>query len=152
MCIPASRRNRNRGFTLMELLLLVVVFSVGLAGILTVYVNAVAGSADPLVRKQALAIAESLMEEIMLQPFSAGTPHGATRNTFDEVGDYNGYSSTGVVDIYGTPVSGLSSYNVGVAVVPAALNTVTSANSREITVTVTRGAFTLSVQGYRVNY
>ncbi len=142
----------SRGFTLIELVLLVVVFAVGLAGVISVYVATVQASADPMVRKQAMAVAESMMEEIMLQPFSAGTAAGATRSTYDEVDDYNGYSSTGVVDVYGAAVTGLTGYNVNVAVVPTALSTVGVANSKKITVTVTRGAFSFSLQSYRLNY
>lgn len=146
----------SRGFTLIELVLLVMVFAVGLAGVITVYVNTVQASAEPQVRKQAMAIAESMMEEIMLQPFTSTTPAGATRSTFGKVDDYIGYTSTGVVDVYGAPVAGLAGYNVAVSVVNNALGPVASqvpaASSRKITVTVTRGAFTFSLQSYRVGY
>jgi MSHA pilin protein MshD len=146
---------RGRGFTLPELLLLIVVLAIGMAGILTVYVNTVAASADPLVRKQAMAIAESLMEEIMLQAYSAGTAPaaGATRATFDEVGDYQGYSTAGgIVNIYGIAVAGLGNYNVSpVQVEDVTLNSVSEAKRVTVTVTAPHGE-PFSLQGYKLNY
>ena len=45
----------------MELLIFIVVVGAGLAGILSVMNTSVASSADPIVRKQAIAIAESVL-------------------------------------------------------------------------------------------
>lgn len=60
--------------TLIELIMFIVIVSVGVAGILVVLNTAVRGSADPLIRKQMLSIAESLLEEVELQPFSFCDP------------------------------------------------------------------------------
>jgi MSHA pilin protein MshD len=65
---------RGAGLTLVELLIFVIVVGIGIAGILVVYDRAVRGSADPLARKQALAIAESLLSEILAQPFTYCDP------------------------------------------------------------------------------
>lgn len=59
----------QRGMTLIELVVFIVVVSVGLAGVLSVFNVVVKGSADPLVTKQALAVADSLLEEILLKDF-----------------------------------------------------------------------------------
>jgi len=72
MCIPD--RGRQRGFTLIELIVFIVVVGVGLAGVLTVLNATAAKSADPVVRKQALVIAESLLEEVTLMPFTYCDP------------------------------------------------------------------------------
>ncbi len=66
MCI----RSKLRGFTLVEVLILVVVVSIALIGVLQVINIASRNSADPLQRKQALAIAESLLEEVELARFT----------------------------------------------------------------------------------
>lgn len=65
---------RQHGLTLIELVIFIVVVSVGLAGVLSVLNVSVMHSADPVVRKQALATAEALMEEISLQPFTYCDP------------------------------------------------------------------------------
>jgi MSHA pilin protein MshD len=67
-------RRRGVGLTLVELLIFIIVVGVGITGILVVYDRAVRGSADPLARKQALAIAESLLSEILAQPFTYCDP------------------------------------------------------------------------------
>lgn len=65
---------RQVGVTLVELVLFIVVVSVGVAGVLSVMGNMVTRSADPMARKQALAIAESLLTEIQQQPFTYCDP------------------------------------------------------------------------------
>lgn len=71
---PRRRRIRRRagqsGISLIELVMFMVIVSVGVVGILSVMNVTTQHSADPMVRKQAMAIAESLMEEIQLQPFT----------------------------------------------------------------------------------
>jgi MSHA pilin protein MshD len=60
----ARRRAGARGVTLVELIMFIVIISVALAGILQVMRLTTANSADPLRRKQALMIAEALLEEV----------------------------------------------------------------------------------------
>lgn len=63
------------GFTLIELIVSIVIVSVGLLGILSVLNITLRGSADPLVKKQLLAIAESLLEEVQAMPFTYCDPN-----------------------------------------------------------------------------
>ncbi|OFZ65658.1 MAG: hypothetical protein A2V79_07055 [Betaproteobacteria bacterium RBG_16_56_24] len=60
--------------SLIELIMFIVIVSVALAGILLVMNVTTRGSADPLIHKQALAIAESLLEEVELMPFTFCDP------------------------------------------------------------------------------
>ena len=64
----------QRGIGLVELIMFIVIVSVALAGILLVMNTVTRSSADPLIHKQALAIAESLLEEIELMPFTFCDP------------------------------------------------------------------------------
>ncbi len=80
--VPVGRsEKRQRGLTLIELIVFIVIVSVALAGVLTVLNHTTRHSADPLVRKQALAIAEALLEEVMLQPFTVCDPNDATADS-----------------------------------------------------------------------
>jgi MSHA pilin protein MshD len=72
---------RQRGISLVELIMFIVIISVALAGILTVMNLVMRSSADPLVHKQALAIAESLLEEVELMPFTYCDPDDASAVT-----------------------------------------------------------------------
>lgn len=56
--------------TLIELIMFIVIVSVGIAGILSVLNITVARSSDPLVQKQAQALAEGLLEEIQTGYFA----------------------------------------------------------------------------------
>ena len=74
-------RHRQRGVSLIELVMFIMIVSVALAGILLVLNAAEKGSADPLVHKQALAIAEAMLEEIELMPFTYCDPDDPTAAT-----------------------------------------------------------------------
>lgn len=64
----------QRGISLIELIMFIVIVSVAAAGILLVMNVTTKSTADPLVHKQALAIAESLLEEVELMPFTYCDP------------------------------------------------------------------------------
>jgi MSHA pilin protein MshD len=64
------RRSAQAGTTLVELVVFIVVVSAAVAGVLLALNSATRGSADPMIRKQALAIAEALLEEVELMPFT----------------------------------------------------------------------------------
>jgi MSHA pilin protein MshD len=146
---------RQAGITLIELILYIVIVSVGLAGILSVMNVTTQHSADPMVRKQALAVAESLLEEITLKDFTDpdGSEAGETRPTFDDVDDYHLYSTTGIQDIDGNAIGTLADYDVAVTVVGAALGGIAAGEALLITVTVSGpGTESITLNGYRTNY
>jgi MSHA pilin protein MshD len=65
---------RQRGVTMIELILFIVIVGIAVGGIITVMSLANRGSADPVRRKQALIIAEGLLEEVELAKFSYCDP------------------------------------------------------------------------------
>ncbi|MBT9526408.1 MAG: prepilin-type N-terminal cleavage/methylation domain-containing protein, partial [Rhizobacter sp.] len=64
----------QRGLSLIELVMAIMIISVSVAGVLMVFGNSVRNSADPMVRKQAVAIAEAMLNEVMAQPFTFCDP------------------------------------------------------------------------------
>lgn len=159
------------GFTLIEMIIAIVIVGIGLAGVLSAFNITVRSSADPLVRKQMLAIAEEMMEEIQLKPFAvAGTPPvntvascgGTTppsRAAFDDVSDYHNYQTSGICNIDGEVVDGLGDYGVRVTVdADATLGNAASGGAlpgdvvKMITVVVSHGSETLRLTGWRTNY
>ncbi len=107
------------GISLIELIMFIVIISIAVAGILLVMNKVTGRSADTLVRKQALAIAESFLEEIQLQDLSGVACVGtlaanASRSGVGAVCDYNGYTTTAGILYFSTndPVAGLESYNI----------------------------------------
>ena len=143
---------KHHGATLVELIITIVIISVALTGILSVVNLTVNHSADPLVQRQAIAIAESYIEEISLLPITDpnGSNSGETRASFDNVDDYDGLSDSGAKDQNGTAIAGLENYTVTVAI---ADTTVSAVTMKGITVTVARtGTDTISLTGYRANF
>jgi len=72
-----SRAEGQRGVSLVELIVFIVVVSTAVMGVLAVLNIATRSSADPMIQKQALAIAEALLEEVQLQPFTYCDPDDA---------------------------------------------------------------------------
>jgi len=66
---------------MIELILFIVIIGVGLAGILAAMNLATQRSADPVRRKQALMIAEALLEEVGQAKFSYCDPTAANADT-----------------------------------------------------------------------
>ncbi len=133
--MPRRHSTAQRGLTLVELVVTIVIISVGLAGILLVMDRTTRSSGDPLVRHQAVAIAEAYLEEILAKPFcdpdgpacQTGFAPGApecqvcpaaegSRDLYDNVCDYNGLPDNVVRDQNGAAVAGLDAYNVQVTV------------------------------------
>lgn len=71
----------QRGISLVELVVFIAIISVGLAGILGVINFTTRASADPLAQKQALAIAEAYLEEVLAMPFTYCDPDDANAAT-----------------------------------------------------------------------
>jgi MSHA pilin protein MshD len=148
------KHQQQRGFTLIEMVLAIVVLGVGLAGVLIAFSTVTRGSADPVVAQQMLAIAEEMMEEIQLKPYAVApnaAPAACARNTWNDVLDYNGYATSGqVCTIDGTAIPSLAGYSVQVTVVAATLAGVGAA--RRINVTVTRGTNSFTLTGWRTDF
>lgn len=174
--------SRQRGLSLIEVVIFIVVLGIGIAGLAILYNQLTLASVDPLVRKQAVAIANSLMEEIQLRPFTfcdpddpavftAGSPAGCGTpevignegesryglTFFDNVSDYHGFGMAGSIqDITNAPISGLTGYSADVQIAAAGGDfpaAIPADDALRITVTVTGPANTQVVlQGYRLRY
>lgn len=173
---------RVRGTSLVELVMFIVVLGLGLAGVMQVFTTAVRNSADPQIQRQALAIAESLMEEVQLMPFTFCDPDDANVETatssagcaslsegtgpnpgenrfstpqFDNVVDYNGYAMSPIVDITNTAVAGLAGYSASVSVVADTLGSITAASGDALRITVSvsgPNGATATLDGYRTRH
>lgn len=139
----------NRGFTLIELIVAIVILGIGVASFITLINSSTIASVDPLARQQANAIARAYLEEILLQSFcdpdlgtdcpvdcdgsggntcsdttncTENTGGAETRQTFDDVCDYDAPAivNASVTDQLGNPLLDLSDYRVSVDVIDGA--------------------------------
>ena len=173
---------RQGGFSLLEAVIFIVVLGIGIAGMAILYNQLTLASVDPLIRKQALAIANSVMEEIQLRAFTfcdpddpqvftatapgdcgtqegIGQEGGETRYAdprYDNVSDYAGFSMAGIVDVNGAPVAGLGGYSASVAIQNSGGDFpagIPADAALRITVTVAAPAnVSVVLQGYRLRY
>jgi MSHA pilin protein MshD len=160
--LRADGIRRQRGMTLIELVIAIVIIGIASAALYTAMASITGRSADPMLRQQSLAIAEAYLEEIELQAFPAaigncdGVAASAARPTFDDVCDYDGLSDPTAVDASGQVIAALAGYGVSVAVAspPAPTwNLLPSAAVLYIAVTVTDPAGqSLVLGGYRTRY
>ena len=162
---------RQVGLTLIELIIFIIVVSVGLMGVLAVMNATAKSSADPVIRKQALSVAEAMMDEILSKDFqndstgdNTATPTlGCTpsttprcrlntvldRQNYNDVDDYDTWAQTGVFQLDGSLAPVLGNYTVGVSVLPMTLNAVAG---KQVTVTVVGGTETVTLNGFRANF
>jgi MSHA pilin protein MshD len=133
------RGARETGATLIELVISIVVISIAVSAVVGVISSTTAHSADGMVLRQAVSLAESYIEEVSLKPFADpdGADGEANRIDFDDVDDYNGLVDVGARDQFDNAIPALARYTVSVAVVPsAALTGVPSADAVRIDVRV----------------
>ena len=157
-------KRRQAGLTLIELIIFIVIVSVGLAGVLTVLNMTTQASADPMIRKNMLAIAESLMEEVQLQSFTwcdpddekaatatayalcttaqntpagaAGELRGSNITPLDNVLDYNGLDN--IVNSASSGQNMPAGYSASIGVTAAALNGIAAGDALLISIVVCR--------------
>ena len=119
----------ERGFTLIEMIIFLVVVSVAMAGLLQVMAVAVKSSALPLQRKQAVEMARGLLQEMVQKDYSEIVTPPAQSSV-------NGLQASVLVSDAGA---------LGSASTPLV-------ETKKIAVTVQFADQSLSLTGYRSNY
>lgn len=175
-------RSQQRGITLIEQIMFIVIVSVGVVALVSAMYPMIRASADPMRTKQLVAVAETVLGEILHQPFTWCDPDDATASTalsyadcanpqntgthgagenrdgsggmtpFDNVDDYGGFSMSNVTDAAGA--NAVAGYDVAVAIVRAGTSFGLADNEAAlaITVTVTAGSESFALTGYRFRY
>ena len=157
-------RQRQLGLSLVELIMFIIIVSVGIAGILLVMNVSVKSSADPMLRKQAVAMAEAILDEVLAKDYvnpaggfvESDFTNCTGRPQYDDVDDYACFSGapataviSGINTLGATSIAALSTYSATVSVAPVV---VSGATMKKVTVTVTGGAETIQLFGYRAGY
>ena len=150
-----------RGFTLIEMIIAIVVLAAGVTGIFAAFSQNAATSADPMIKQQAIIIAQGYLEEATLKPYDdpdggeTGTCEEGARIQYDDVADYDCVNDTaGAVDQFGNTFAGLGAYNVAVSVSTVNIGA-PAVTTRQVVVTVTHDTITnlsMTLTGYRASY
>lgn len=144
--------NSQRGATLIELVMTIVIISVAIAGVVGAFATITGRSADPLNQTRAVALAQRYMDEILSKPYDERAPLGKRydgackitqkplareRDEFRHVDDYDGleevpseYWSTGDNE------SGYEQFSVAISVFcDDSLSTTSEPKRIEVTIT-----------------
>jgi len=161
------RKGKLKGFTLVELVISMLVFTISVVGVYSASSRITNQSADPLLRSQALAIAKSYMEEVRLKQYAPlsscpTVPGTGGRANFSHVCHYSLLIDGVAKDQFGNNLSGFSQYSVKVTVNQSSVlgpfgSQVPLADALLITVTVDHaanptGSILAKLSAYRVNY
>lgn len=152
-----STRYRQSGISLIELVIFIVIVSVGIAGILSVMNVTVKSSADPMLRKQVVAMGEAILDEVLAKdycdpdhtPPTCTVSREGSRTLYDDIADYDGQTILGNDTLGASTIPDLAAYT---ATISLADETISGAAMKKITVTVTGGGESIQLFGYRANY
>lgn len=165
--MPANSRlkhSRCNGFTLIELIVFIVIISIALTGLISVFNQSIINSTDPVVQIRAIECAQAKMDEILARKYADNTPVGgvpacgsfdsgspivacaaiANDSALDDVGDYN----------FAATDTSKSNCSISVTVVDAGADLgIASDQARRITVTASSsGGGQMTLSAYRVNF
>jgi MSHA pilin protein MshD len=101
---------------MIELLMFIIIVGIAVAGVLSILNITTRSSADPQLRKQALAIAEGLLEEVQLARFTYCDPSDATAEKatgafITGAAGTVGVGCTATVEAVGPPAGAMRPYN-----------------------------------------
>lgn len=172
---------KQHGISFIELIMFIMIVSVAVAGVLLTLNTTVKASADPMTQKQALSVAEAILDEIALRPITRCDPDGpdpdgpggpapcaitegigpeggetrySATTPFDNVNDYNGFSMSPINDAENNAVPGLASYTATITVANTAIVGVNAGDALLVTARVTGPGSNpdVSVSSVRVRY
>jgi MSHA pilin protein MshD len=177
---PIDTRADQRGFTLIELVVTMLIISIAALGVTYSLGLGLRHQSDSLWQAKAVALAESYMEEILARRYDENSPlggpppcstttiacsapgafgDGETRAQFDDVDDYDGLIEQPPLDAYGNPRADYDSYRVAVSVAYAdaaqiaslGLDSGTDAKLVTVTVSTPEGG-AMSFSAWRGNF
>lgn len=159
----------QRGATLVELVMTIVIISVAIAGVVGAFALITGRSADPLNQTRAVELAQLYMDEIITKKYDDSVPQGGTpkytgactigsdgtetRGTYDDVDDYHDTTDSPPRNAE-EAVDGYDSFAVNVTVACAGDEVgLPDAEAKRIDLTITTpGGQTFSFSAYRANF
>jgi len=159
----------QRGATLVELVMTIVIISVAIAGVVGAFALISGRSADPLNQTRAVELAQLYMDEIITKKYDDSTPQGGfpkytggcnigpdsseVRGSFDDVDDYHNTTDSPPRTVDG-PVNGYDGFTVAVEVACAGGEVdLPGPEAKRIDLLITApGGQSFSFSAYRANF
>ncbi len=134
--------DRQRGFSLIELVMFIIIVSIAVAGMTGQFSQSASRSHEPLLRQKGVLLANFYMDEILRKKWNHNTPAGGgcvdtgvgtncnpgsplavaigndgqTLSAFDDIDDYHGLNDNPPQDQAGATLTGFGGYSVVVTV------------------------------------
>lgn len=166
---------RFSGVTLMELVLTIVILSIAMLAVVSVYSKAISRSADPLIYAKSVELAQTYLDEILTKKYDHNTPTGgvppagtpgnplagigeegseSNRDDYNDVDDYHNQTYNVQQFITGGGFNQYASFTVSITVSYAGTEVgVTNDQVKRIDVTVTNPLNnSLTFSAYKGNY
>ena len=156
MIKDGREQTKQKGMTLVEMVISIVLISIAMTAMLTVFSTSMGRSADPLWKNKSLKLAQAYLDEILSKKYDANTPLGGIpaatsaniscdvagpagggRENYDTVDDYNHLSDHPPKLVTNTSMTGYGEYTVNVTVVCAGDDVGLSENEYAKLITVT---------------
>ena len=142
----------NRGFSLIELVITIVVLGIAISALSRSLFTNIGRNADPLWQSKATQLAQAYLDEILAMRYADASPLGGgsvgacsidgneadetSRSLYDDVDDYHGLNESG--DFLDTATSSdYSQYTINIQVRCRDHNNAASINSKWILLTIT---------------
>jgi MSHA pilin protein MshD len=147
------------GFTLIEMVIAIVIISIGLVGVIPVLNITTRFSADPILKKHLLMVSEAMLEEIMLRDYanaeclpSCLPNNSVDRPNYTAVDYYNGWNQLYKKDIADNDIP--APFNTFTVTVSVALTADLGASipAKKITVKTTYKSDSITLIGYRTDH
>lgn len=164
------------GATLIELVLTIVILSIAMVAVVSVYSNAISRSADPLIHARSIELAQAYLDEILTKKYDENTPAGGfpvagssggpslsslgadselDRTQYDDVDDFDGQTYSVPQFITGNNFSQYVNYQISIAVAYAGTEVGANHNQhvKRIDVTISNPlGNTMVFSAYKGNY
>jgi len=149
---PSSvKYSREKGFSLIELVITIVVLGIALSALTASLFSGVGRNADPLWQSKATQLSQAYLDEILSMRYQENSPLGGgtvgtcviagnevdegSRSLFDDVDDYDGLIETADF-LDATTVSDYAGYTVNIDVTCVGPNNIAAINSKLIALTI----------------
>ena len=122
---PLRRYRDERGFTLIDLILVIVIVALAIPPMLTLFIQMLSGSTFAVTVSRANALAATLLEEIQSKKWDQSAPPpslilgpetGESRATYTDVDDFNGLDESPPRDSQGAILAGFTGFRQQVSV------------------------------------
>ncbi len=122
---PLRLHRDERGFTLVDLILVIIIVAIAIPPMLTLFIQAVSGSTFGVTVSRANALASTLREEIQSKKWDESAPPpslilgpetGESRATYDDVDDFDGLDESPPRDSQGAILAGFTGFRQQVSV------------------------------------